>query len=72
MQAEDIQVQVTDSDFTVGPHEHQPVKVGRIMHVCTVCGALGRTRVSVIWGRAPGQARLDPDSEAEYAREQQS
>ena len=67
-----MEVKATAADFKVQPHEHRPVKVGRIMHVCTVCGALGRTRVSVIWGRAPGQTRLDPDAEAEYVREQQS
>jgi len=69
---EDMQVKAAEAEFAVRPHEHDGIQVGRIMHVCTVCGALGRTRVSVIWGRAPGQTRLDPDAEAGYVREQQS
>jgi hypothetical protein len=58
------------SDFEVRLHVHDGFQVGRIMHVCTVCGALGRT--GVIWGRAPGQPRLDPDVEAGYRMEQAS
>ena len=62
----------TEADFKVEPHEHQPVRVGRILHVCAVCGALGRSRFSVIWGKAPGVTRLDPDAEAQYQGEQAS
>lgn len=65
-----MSIEATEADFTARPHEHQPVKVGRIMHVCTMCGALGRTRVSVIWGKAPALTRLDPDAAEQYVREQ--
>jgi hypothetical protein len=65
-----MNIKAAESDFTVRPHEHTGIKVGLIMHVCTECGALGRT--GVIWGRAPGQPRLEPDVEAEYVREQAS
>jgi hypothetical protein len=63
-------MKVGKEDFEVRPHKHDGIKVGVIMHVCTVCGALGRT--GVIWGRAPGQPRLDPDVEAGYRMEQAS
>ncbi len=67
-----MNIKATEADFKVEPHEHVAVSVGRILHVCTVCGALGRTRVSVIWGKAPALTRLDPGAEAQYMREQQS
>ncbi len=65
-----MNITAAESDFTVRPHKHDGIKVGVIMHVCTECGALGRT--GVIWGRAPGQPRLSAEAEAEYVREQAS
>jgi hypothetical protein len=67
-QAEAMNITAVREDFEVRPHKHDGIKVGRIMHVCTECGALGRT--GVIWGRAPGRRWLDPD--VEYPREQAS
>jgi hypothetical protein len=64
-----MKFKATDADFRVAPHEHDALDLGTVK-VCTVCGALGQTRV--IWGRAPGQPRLSPDAEAEYRMEQAS
>jgi hypothetical protein len=68
----DMETQAVREDFEVREHEHVPVKVGRIMHVCTVCGALGRTGAIVLWGRPPALSRLDSGAADEYVREQAS
>jgi hypothetical protein len=68
----DIETQAVREDFEVREHEHKAVRVGRIMYVCTVCGALGRTGAVILWGRAPVLSRLAADAADEYVREQAS
>lgn len=53
--------------FSVVPHEPDWLDLGSGVKVCTVCG---RFPNGVRWDKAPGQARLDPDAEAGYRREQ--
>lgn len=64
-----MQAVASKDDFTYPSHEPRWLELGDGVKVCLVCG---RFPGGVYWGRAPGQPRLDPDSEALYRREQAS
>lgn len=57
---------VTDADFLRPLHRCAGVLAG------SVCPGCGRIVMRPVWGRAPGQPRLDAESERLYVLEQQT